>query len=168
MKKLLPFVLLFFISTPVMAERVASVIGGEGVVTVIGEGNDLPVTRGETLYKADQITTGRDSAIELKMLDGSFINLGELADMLIKELVFDPIKKDGFMDLEVAVGAFRAGNPVRSNRLYPCSHRIRPRIFLDSNRSEGLRVARPPIADPTGCNTLPKPLNANTRDLPAR
>ena len=90
-----------------MAERVASVIGVEGVVTVIREGNDLPVTRGETLYKADQITTGRDSAIELKMLDGSFINLGELADMLIKELVFDPIKKDGFMDLEVAVGAFR-------------------------------------------------------------
>ena len=41
------------------------------------------------------------------MLDGSFINLGELADMLIKELVYDPIKKDGFMDLEVAVGAFR-------------------------------------------------------------
>ena len=91
MKKLLPFVLLFLISTPVMAERVASVIGVEGVVTVIREGNGLPVTRGETLYKADQLTTGRDSAIELKMLDGSFINLGELADMFIKELVYDPI-----------------------------------------------------------------------------
>ena len=107
MKKLLPLVFLFFISTPVMAERVASVIGVEGEVTVIREGNDLPVTRGETLYKADQLTTGRDSAIELKMLDGSFINLGELADMFIKELVYDPIKKDGFMDLEVTVGAFR-------------------------------------------------------------
>ena len=90
-----------------MAERVASVIGVEGVVTVIREGNDLPGTRGETLYKADQITTGRDSTIELKMLDGSFINLGEMADMLIEELVYDPIKKDGFMDIKVAVGAFR-------------------------------------------------------------
>ena len=69
MKKLLPFVFLFFMSTSVMAERVASDIGVEGVVTVIREGNDLPVTRGETLYKADQITNGRDSAIELKMLD---------------------------------------------------------------------------------------------------
>ena len=87
MKKLLPLVFLFFISTPVMAERVAMVIGVEGKVTVIREGNDLPVTRGETLYKADQITTGRDSTIELKMLDGSFINLGEMADMLIEELV---------------------------------------------------------------------------------
>ena len=107
MKKLLPFILLFLISTPVMAERVASVIGVEGEVTVIREGNGLPVTRGETLHKSDQITTGQDSAIELKMLDGSYINLGELADMFIEELVFDPIKKDGFMDLEVAVGAFR-------------------------------------------------------------
>ena len=107
MKKLLPFILLFLISTPVMAERVASVIGVEGEVTVIREGNDLPVTRGEKLYKADQITTGQDSAIELKMLDGSFINLGEMADMFIEELVYDPIKGDGFMDLKVVVGAFR-------------------------------------------------------------
>ena len=90
-----------------MAEKVATAIGVEGVVTVIREGNDLPVTRGEKLYKADQIITGRDSAIELKLLDGSFINLGELADMFIEELVYDPIKKDGFMDIKVAIGAFR-------------------------------------------------------------
>jgi len=94
-------------ATSAMAERVALVIGVEGTVTVVREGNHLPVTRKEKLYKADQILTGRDSAIELKMLDGSFINLGEMADMFIKELVYDPIKKDGFMDLEVAVGAFR-------------------------------------------------------------
>jgi hypothetical protein len=90
-----------------MAERVAHVIGVEGKVTVVREGNDLPVTRGERLYKSDQILTDRNSALELKMLDGSFINLGEMADMFIEELVFDPIKKDGFMDIKVAVGAFR-------------------------------------------------------------
>ena len=90
-----------------MAERIATAIGVEGEVTVIREGNGLPVTRGEKLYKADQIITDRDSAIELKMLDGSFINLGEMADMFIEELVYDPIKGDGFMDLKVAVGAFR-------------------------------------------------------------
>ena len=84
MKKLLPFVLLFFINSPAMAERVAHVIGVEGKVTVVREGNDLPVTRGERLYKSDQILTDRNSALELKMLDGSFINLGEMADMLLK------------------------------------------------------------------------------------
>ena len=107
MRKVLPFLLIFFMATSAMAERVAMVIGVEGTVTVVREGNHLPVTRRETLYKTDQILTGRDSAIELKMLDGSFINLGEMADMFIKELVYDPIKKDGFMDLEVTVGAFR-------------------------------------------------------------
>ena len=107
MRKVLPFLFVFFMATSAMAERVAVVIGVEGEVTVVREGNHLPVTRREKLYKADQILTGQNSAIELKMLDGSFINLGELADMFIKELVFDPIKKDGFMDLEVAVGAFR-------------------------------------------------------------
>ena len=90
-----------------MAERIATAIGVEGKATVVREGNDLPVTRGERLYKADQILTARDSAIELKLLDGSFINLGEMADMFIEELVFDPIKQDGFMDIKVAVGAFR-------------------------------------------------------------
>ncbi len=90
-----------------MAERIATAIGVEGKVTVVREGNDLPVTRGERLYKADQILTARDSAIELKLLDGSFINLGEMADMFIEELVFDPIKQDGFMDIKVDVGAFR-------------------------------------------------------------
>ena len=107
MRKVLPFLFILFMATSAMAERVALVIGVEGTVTVVREGNNLPVTRKEKLYKADQILTGRDSAIELKMLDGSYINLGELADMFIKELVYDPIKKDGFMDLEVAVGAFR-------------------------------------------------------------
>ena len=107
MKKVLPFLFVLFMATSAMAERVALVIGVEGEVTVVREGNHLSLTRKETLYKADQILTGRDSAIELKMLDGSYINLGELAEMFIKELVYDPIKKDGFMDLEVAVGAFR-------------------------------------------------------------
>ena len=86
MRKVLPFLLIFFMATSAMAERVAMVIGVEGTVTVVREGNHLPVTRRETLYKADQILTGRESAIELKMLDGSFINLGEMADMFIKEL----------------------------------------------------------------------------------
>jgi len=102
------FFILFLITFPVFAsERVANVIGVKGTVTVIREGNDLPVTRGEKLYKADQLITESKSAVELKMLDGSFINLGELADMFIEELVYDPIKKDGFMDIKVAVGAFR-------------------------------------------------------------
>ena len=99
--------LLLFITPAFASDKAALVIGVEGKVTVVREGNPLPVTRREKLYTDDQILTGRNSAIELKMLDGSFINLGELADMIIEELVYEPIKKDGFMDITVAVGAFR-------------------------------------------------------------
>ena len=63
--------LIFFVISPAMAERVAHVIGVEGKVTVVREGNDLPVTRGERLYKSDQILTDRNSALELKMLEMS-------------------------------------------------------------------------------------------------
>ena len=90
-----------------VAETVARVVGVEGVVTVIRKGNALPVTRGEALFKSDQITTEENASIELKLLDGSLINLGELADLTIMELVFDPVKKDGFNDLKITTGAFR-------------------------------------------------------------
>jgi len=91
----------------VASEVSARVVGVEGVVSVIREGNTTPVTRGESLYKSDRITTEENASIELKLLDGSLINLGELADLTIVELVFDPIKKDGFNDLKIATGAFR-------------------------------------------------------------
>ena len=91
----------------VAAETVARVVNVEGVVAVIRKGNSLPVTRGEALFKSDQITTEENASIELKLLDGSLINLGELADLTIMELVYDPVKKDGFNDLKIATGAFR-------------------------------------------------------------
>ena len=64
MRKVLPFLFVLFMATSAMAERVAMVIGVEGKVTVVREGNHLPVTRRETLYKTDQKLTGRDTAIE--------------------------------------------------------------------------------------------------------
>jgi len=85
----------------------ARAVGVEGVVTVTREGNTIPVTRGESLYKSDRIKTEENASIELKLLDGSLINLGELADLTITELVYDPIKKDGFNDLKINTGAFR-------------------------------------------------------------
>ena len=99
--------LLLFISPSFASEKAALVIGVEGNVNVVREGNKLPLTKKEILYNKDQILTSEESSIELQMIDGSLINLGELSDLFIEELVYDPIKKDGFMDIEIAVGAFR-------------------------------------------------------------
>ncbi|MEE2746511.1 MAG: FecR domain-containing protein [Pseudomonadota bacterium] len=89
------------------SDNAARVVNIEGVVSVVRSGNTTPITRGEALLKSDRVTTGENSSIELKLLDGSLINLGELADLTITELVYDPIKKDGFNDLKIATGAFR-------------------------------------------------------------
>ena len=99
--------LLLFISPSFASEKAALVIGVDGNVNVVREGNKLPLTKKEVLYNKDQILTSEESSIELQMIDGSLINLGELSDLFIQELVYDPIKKDGFMDIEIAVGAFR-------------------------------------------------------------
>ena len=97
----------------VAAEPVARVVGVEGVVSVIRKDNALLVTRGEALFKSDQITTEENASIELKLLDGSLINLGELADLTIMELVFDPIKKAGssfLMQMAGSIGGSFGGS----------------------------------------------------------
>ena len=101
------FGVIVFASEALASDVAARAVGVEGVVTVTREGNSIPLTRGESLYKSDRIKTEENASIELKLLDGSLINLGELADLTITELVYDPIKKDGFNDLKIATGAFR-------------------------------------------------------------
>ena len=101
------FGVIIFASDALASDVAARAVGVEGVVTVTREGNSIPLTRGESLYKSDRIKTEENASIELKLLDGSLINLGELADLTITELVYDPIKKDGFNDLKIATGAFR-------------------------------------------------------------
>ena len=101
------FGVVIFASEALASDVAARAVGVEGVVTVTREGNSIPLTRGESLYKSDRIKTEENASIELKLLDGSLINLGELADLTITELVYDPIKKDGFNDLKIATGAFR-------------------------------------------------------------
>ena len=101
------FGVIVFASEALASDVAARAVGVEGVVTVTREGNSIPLTRGESLYKSDRVKTEENASIELKLLDGSLINLGELADLTITELVYDPIKKDGFNDLKIATGAFR-------------------------------------------------------------
>ena len=85
----------------------AKVVGLSGKVSVIRGNTTGRLARGDMLLRSDRITTDEESSVELKLLDGSLINLGEMADLTITELVYDPIKKDGFNDLKIATGAFR-------------------------------------------------------------
>ena len=103
--------LIFFIillSFPLYAnEKAGMVLDTEGNVTLIRQQRSIQVSEKTLLYENDKILTGRKSSIELKLVDGSLVNIGELGDVSLIDLAYDPIKKDGFIDIKIATGAFR-------------------------------------------------------------
>ena len=103
--------LIFFIillSFPLHAnEKAGLVLDTEGNVTLIRQQRSIQVSEKTLLYENDKILTGRKSSIELKLVDGSLVNIGELGDVSLIDLAYDPIKKDGFIDIKIATGAFR-------------------------------------------------------------
>jgi len=107
---LLSFLVFFVIllSFPLHAnEKAGMVLDREGNVTLVRQQRSIQLSEKDWLYKDDRILTGRSSSVEIKLIDGSLVNVGELGDVYLLDLVYDPIKKDGFIDLKVATGAFR-------------------------------------------------------------
>ena len=101
-------IFILFLSFPLYAsEKVGIVIDRGGNVKLIRQQRSIQLSEKDWLYKDDRILTGRSSSVEIKLIDGSLVNVGELGDVYLLDLVYDPIKKDGFIDLKVATGAFR-------------------------------------------------------------
>jgi len=88
-------------------ERAGRVLDREGNVTLIRQQRSIQISEKDWLYENDKILTGRKSSVEIKLIDGSLVNIGELGDISLIDLAYDPIKKDGFIDLKIAKGAFR-------------------------------------------------------------
>ena len=105
---LLSSVLFFaFTKDALSAERVAKIIDINGTVQILKYGRTLPTKNNIWLYEKDVVVTKADSSVELQLVDGSLINLGELARISVLDLVYDPLKKDGYIDLKIVKGAFR-------------------------------------------------------------
>ena len=105
------YTLIFFVillSFPLHAnERAGMVLDREGNVTLVRQQRSIQISEKDWLYENDKILTGRKSSIEIKLIDGSIVNIGELGDVSLIDLAYDPIKKDGFIDIKIATGAFR-------------------------------------------------------------
>ena len=105
------YTLIFFLillSFPLHAnERAGMVLDREGNVTLVRQQKSIQVSKKDWLYEDDKILTGRKSSVEIKLIDGSIVNIGELGDVSLIDLAYDPIKKDGFIDIKIATGAFR-------------------------------------------------------------
>ena len=99
---------LLLLSFPLHAnERAGMVLDREGNVTLVRQQRSIQVSEKDWLYENDKILTGRKSSVEIKLIDGSIVNIGELGDVSLIDLAYDPIKKDGFIDIKIATGAFR-------------------------------------------------------------
>ena len=103
------YTLIFFLillSFPLHAnERAGMVLDREGNVTLVRQQRSVQISEKTLLY--EKILTGRKSSVEIKLVDGSLVNIGELGNVSLIDLAYDPIKKDGFIDIRIASGAFR-------------------------------------------------------------
>ncbi len=89
------------------SDKIARVLNVKGAAILTREGKSIGLVKDNWLYKNDRIVTKKKSSLEIKLVDNSFVNIGELSDLYMVDLVYDPIKKDGYIDLKLVTGAFR-------------------------------------------------------------
>ena len=98
---------MFLVTFAMASDKIARVLNVKGVATLTREGKSIGLVKDNWLYKNDRIVTKKKSSLEIKLVDNSFVNIGELSDLHMVDLVYDPIKKDGYIDLKIVTGAFR-------------------------------------------------------------
>ena len=98
---------MFLITFAMDSDKIARVLNVKGVASLTREGKSIGLVKDNWLYKNDRIVTKKKSSLEIKLVDNSFVNIGELSDLEMVDLVYDPIKKDGYIDLKIVTGAFR-------------------------------------------------------------
>jgi hypothetical protein len=98
---------MFLVTFAMASDKIARVLNVKGVATLTREGKSIGLVKDNWLYKNDRIVTKRKSSLEIKLVDNSFVNIGELSNLEMVDLVYDPIKKDGYIDLKIVTGAFR-------------------------------------------------------------
>ena len=111
---------MFLVTFAMASDKIARVLNVKGVATLTREGKSIGLVKDNWLYKNDRIVTKRKSSLEIKLVDNSFVNIGELSNLEMVDLVYDPIKKDGYIDLKIVTGAFRmiSGNIAKLGRPY--------------------------------------------------
>jgi len=98
---------MFLATFATASDKIARVLNVKGVATLTREGKSIGLVKDNWLYKNDRIVTKKKSSLEIKLVDNSFVNIGELSNLEMVDLVYDPIKKDGYIDLKIVTGAFR-------------------------------------------------------------
>ena len=81
----------------------------KGPATVFRQGVSKPMTavRGMPLFLNDQVKTGPDSRLRLAFKDGSYMAVGENANLYLDQFDFDVLKKERKVIFRVTAGKFK-------------------------------------------------------------
>lgn len=84
--------------------RVDTVKGFATVVRVDGQTETLSL--GDPIYKGDKLTTGAGSSLGLLLGDETTVAMGDKAEMVLDDLVYDPDEESGNLSISILDGLF--------------------------------------------------------------
>ncbi|HKQ31033.1 MAG TPA: FecR domain-containing protein, partial [Burkholderiales bacterium] len=107
------FAILFLVSLvpgPTLAagNSAGEVLSLRGAVTVTQAGQTTKLYRGASVITGDQLRTGKNARLKLRMVDGAEITLGENSEFFVREYDLRAAEGVGTATLELTRGFFRA------------------------------------------------------------
>jgi len=100
------------LAAPAMADTpaqagVSGAVRGDVTLTSVVEDRTARPKSGEKVFLGDTVTTLDESGLQLLLLDESVFTVGENAELIIDEYVYDPVSGTGETSAEMVKGAFR-------------------------------------------------------------
>ena len=80
----------------------------KGEASVASTSDRHALAHGAAVFAGDTVTTGKDARLELTMIDGTKVTLGDDSELRIDDYVYSPRGKTGRGALVLAHGVFRA------------------------------------------------------------
>ena len=107
--KTIPFTALVVLlgATTLEAAEIGSVTRIQNAVSILHDGDELPANIGTIVHDTDELQTGSDGRVEVTLLDGTELTLGENGRLRVDEFVFDPGNDTGTAFISALKGPFR-------------------------------------------------------------
>lgn len=111
MKKISLYATVLLLLSIGAAQAAQETVGGEivmlrGAATVTQSGQTVRLYRGASVLVGDQLRTGKNARLKLRMVDGTEITLGENTEFFVRQ--YDVTENSGKGFLELTKGFFRA------------------------------------------------------------
>jgi hypothetical protein len=106
LRHLLAVILMLAVPTTYAATTAGEVVLLRGAVSATQDGKSTKLYRGASVIVGDQLRTGKNARLKLRMIDGTEITLGENSEFVVREYAMSA--DSGIGALELTKGFFRA------------------------------------------------------------